>query len=386
MIERCVARLTSDAGSFEKASMSADPISVERLEVAAYTIPTDAPEQDGTLSWEATTIVVVHAHAAQRCGLGYTYADVATAKLIASKLADVVEGLDANAPRAAWSAMVKAIRNLGRPGIASMAISAVDIALWDLHSRLLEAPLCTVLGRAHDRVPVYGSGGFTSYTRERLQRQLAGWVHEGIPRVKMKIGAHPENDPERVRLAREAIGEDAELFVDANGAYTRKQALALAERFSEQSGVSWLEEPVSSDDLSGLRMLRDRGPSGMAVAAGEYGYDAVYFERMLAAEAVDVLQADITRCGGVTGLLRVGALCHARNLPFSCHCGPTVHVHAASAIENLLHIEYFHDHIRIEQMLLDGLPELHEGALWPDLDRAGMGLELKRADAQAFAV
>jgi len=366
--------------------MPADQIPIERLEVAAYTIPTDVPEQDGTLSWEATTIVVVHAHAADTSGLGYTYADVATAKLIESKLASVVEGLDANAPRYAWAAMVRAIRNLGRPGIASMAISAVDIALWDLHARLLEAPLCTVLGRAHDHVPVYGSGGFTTYTRERLQQQLAGWVEQGIPRVKMKIGAHPENDPERVRVARDAIGEENELFVDANGAYTRKQALALADRFSEQSGVSWLEEPVSSDDLSGLRMLRDRAPGGMAVAAGEYGYDAMYFERMLSAEAVDVLQADITRCGGVTGLLRVGALCHARNVPFSCHCGPTIHVHAASAIENLVHIEYFHDHIRIEQMLLDGVPKLRDGALWPDLDRAGMGLELKRADAQPFAV
>ncbi len=250
---------------------------------------------------------------------------------------------------------------------------------------MLEAPLCVVLGNAHDRVPVYGSGGFTSYSDERLQEQLAGWVEQGIPRVKMKVGARPADDPRRVRIAREAIGTETELFVDANGAYERKQALMLAHEFRVHSGVSWFEEPVSSDDLSGLRLLRDRGPAGMTIAAGEYGYDAPYFERMLAAQSVDVLQADITRCGGVTGLLGVGALCHARNLPFSCHCGPAIHVHAAAAIENLIHVEYFHDHARIERLLFDGLPELREGALWPDLNRTGMGLELKRRDADAYA-
>jgi L-alanine-DL-glutamate epimerase-like enolase superfamily enzyme len=331
---------------------------VDRLEVAAYTVPTEMPEEDGTLRWDATTIVVVHAHARGVAGLGYSYADVATAKLIESKLAGVVEGMDAAAPRRAWSAMVKQVRNLGRVGIASMAISAVDVALWDLHARLLDAPLCTVLGAAHESVPVYGSGGFTDYSNERLQEQLGGWVAQGIGRVKMKVGARPAEDPARARAAREAIGAEAELFVDANGAYTRTQALALAWRMHEESAVSWLEEPVSSDDLQGLRMLRDRAPGGLDVAAGEYGYDAVYFERMLAAEAVDVLQADITRCGGVTELLRVGALCRARNMPFSCHCGPAIHVHPATAIENLRHLEYFYDHVRIEQMLLDGLPQL----------------------------
>ena len=365
--------------------MSASRRLIERVEISAYTIPTDAPEEDGTLAWKETTIVVVHAHSGGRIGLGYSYADVSTAKLIESKLAGVVEGLDASAPRRAWAAMVKAIRNLGRPGIASAAISAVDVALWDLHARILDAPLCSLLGDAHDRVPVYGSGGFTSYPDAHLQEQLAAWVQEGIPRVKMKIGAHPDDDARRVRLAREAIGSDAELFVDANGAYQRKQALALAYQLREESGVSWFEEPVSSDDLPGLRLLRDGGPAGMAVAAGEYGYDAPYFERMLAAQAVDVLQADITRCGGVTGLLNAGELCLARNLPFSCHCGPAIHAHAAAAIEILLHVEYFHDHVRIEQMIFDGVPELRDGALWPDRDRAGMGLELKRRDAAPYA-
>ena len=358
---------------------------IDDIEVGAYTIPTDAAEGDGTLRWDSTTIVVVHARGGDKIGLGYTYADVSTAKLIESKLAAVVKGLDAMAPRRAWGEMVRATRNLGRPGISSMAISAVDLALWDLLARILEAPLCTVLGAAHDRVPIYGSGGFTTYPNGRLREQLSAWVEDGIPRVKMKVGADPGKDIDRVVAAREAIGPAAELFVDANGALSRKQALRFAESFHEAAAVSWFEEPVSSDDLAGLRLLRDRAPAGMAIAAGEYGYDAVYFERMLAAEAVDVLQADVTRCGGITEFLRAGAMCRAHNLELSCHCGPAIHVHPAAAIENLAHLEYFHDHVRIEDRLFDGLPVLRDGALWPDLDRPGNGLEFRLADAEALA-
>ena len=131
----------------------------------------------------------------------------------------------------------------------------------------------------------------------------------------MKIGREPEKDPDRVKAARKAIGPNVELFVDANGAYTRKQALALAERFA-QEGVAWFEEPVSSDDLEGLRLLRNRGPAGMDIAAGEYGYDLPYFRRMLEAGAVDVLQADGTRCAGITGFLQAGRC--ARRSAYLC--------------------------------------------------------------------
>src|SRR5579884_4179951 len=360
--------------------------SVQELEVGAYTIPTDAPEADGTLAWDSTTIVVVLARGGDEEGVGYTYADVSTAKLIATKLAGVVHGRDALAPQASWSAMVTQTRNLGRPGNTSMAIAAVDVALWDLKARLLGLPLCVLLGQFKDRVPVYGSGGFTAYSDERLAGQLAGWVGEGIPRVKMKVGSEPERDPERVRAARAAIGPDAELYVDANGAYSVKQAVALAERFTDEARVSWFEEPVSSDDLDGLRLVRERVPARIEVAAGEYGYDAGYFRRMLEAGAVDVLQADITRCAGITELLRVDGLCRARGLPLSLHCGPAIHLHPGLALGQLAHMEYFHDHVRIEHLLFDGVVTPREGALHPDLSRPGNGLELKRSEAERYAV
>jgi L-alanine-DL-glutamate epimerase-like enolase superfamily enzyme len=281
-------------------------VAVEELEVGAYTVPTDAPEADGTLSWSSTTIVVVHAYGGGEWGLGYSYTDASAAKLIASKLADVVQGRDAMSPQAIWEGMVMAVRNVGRPGVASMAIAAVDTALWDLKARLIGLPLCQLLGMAHDRVPIYGSGGFTAYDNARLADQLSGWVRDGIPRVKMKVGSDPGRDPERVRRAREAIGPTAELFVDGNGAYSRKQALALAERFREEAEVSWFEEPVSSDDLAGLREIRARVTAD--VAAGEYGYDLPYFARMVQAGAVDCLQADLSRCGGITEWQRVAAV------------------------------------------------------------------------------
>jgi len=280
--------------------------------------------------------------------------------------------------------MWRGVRNLGMPGICSMAISAVDCALWDLKARLLDVPLVTLLGQVRRGAVIYGSGGFTSYADQQLVDQLSGWVGQGIRRVKMKIGRDANRDCERVRVARDAIGREAQLFVDANGAYSRKQALAQAEVF-QRLGVIWFEEPVSSDDIDGLKLIRDRAPAGMDIAAGEYGYDIFYFRRLLEARAVDVLQADITRCGGVTGWLQVAALCQAHNIQISGHTAPALHTHVACAVASFMNLEYFHDHVRIEQMFFDGLPKIENGELCPDLSRPGMGLELKHKDAQKFA-
>ena len=357
---------------------------VGKVDVAAYVIPTSSPESDGTLEWRATTLVTVEAHAADRVGFGYTYADTATATLIRDKLAGLVTGRDALAVTDCWDVMVREIRNLGRPGIASMAIAAVDNALWDLKARLLDVPLARLLGTVRAAVPVYGSGGFTSYSTDQLAAQLRAWVEEGIAQVKMKVGRAPSNDAARVRAARAAIGAAA-LFVDANGGYSRKQALGLAQDFAAQ-GVTWFEEPVSSDDLAGLRVLRDGAPAGMDITAGEYGYDLGYFRAMLEAGAVDVLQADATRCAGITGFMRTAALCEAFHVPLSSHCAPSLHVHPCCAATPVRHVEYFHDHVRIEQMLFDGGARARGGQLAPDLTRPGLGLTLKRADAARYAV
>lgn len=362
---------------------SAAPI--ESVSARAYRIPTDQPESDGTLEWTSTTLVVAHVSAGGKRGFGYTYGHSGAAHLIEDKLASLLQGRDAFATSECWDAMVRAVRNIGAPGISSMAISAVDSTLWDLKGKLLNAPLVSVLGQARQSVPVYGSGGFTSYSVTQLQEQLGDWVASGLRWVKMKIGRRPEDDVPRARAVRAAIGETPGLFVDANGAYTRKfalrQALALADL-----GVTWYEEPVSSEDLAGLKLLRDRAPPGMELTAGEYGYDSVYFRRMCAAGAVDVLQADATRCKGITGFLRAAAIADAFLLPLSSHCAPSLHLHACCAAPRVRHMEYFHDHVRIEHMLFDGALSPAGGEITPDLGRPGLGLELKEADAERFAV
>src|SRR5919199_403136 len=361
---------------------TATEVAVERLKVSAYTVPTDSPESDGTLEWDSTTMVLVEATGGKERGLGYTYGDVSVGKFVESKLAGEVEGADALSPPAAWAAMQKAIRNAGRPGVGAMAVSAVDIALWDLKARLLGVPLADALPRFHAAVPVYGSGGFTSYSLERLREQLGGWASEGIPRVKMKVGREPDEDPERVRVARDTIGEGVELLVDANGAYNRKQALHWARVFAED-GITYLEEPVSSEDREGLRLLRDHGPGGLSIAAGEYEWTLPQLADL--SGCVDILQADVTRCGGITNLLRVDGICKGRQIPFSAHCAPAVSAHACCAMETLLHLEYFHDHVRLEGMLSAGVLTPEGGDLRPDGSRPGLGLELKRTDAERYA-
>ncbi|UGB38347.1 enolase C-terminal domain-like protein [Frateuria soli] len=358
---------------------------IARVEVDAYRIPTDAPEADGTIAWNATTMVLARVSAGGYTGLGWTYAHAAAAALVADPLRDVLLNRDADDIPGAWHAVNRALRNIGRPGMGLMAIAAVDTAMWDLKARLHGTSVVRLLGRAREAVPVYGSGGFTSYAIDRLQAQLAGWVGQGMARVKMKVGTHPHDDPARVHAAREAIGRAPELMVDGNGAYDRKQALALAEGFAHE-GVGWFEEPVSSDDLEGLRLLRDRVPAGMNIAAGEYGWDAWYFRRMLAAGAVDVLQVDATRCGGFTGFLHAAALAHGFGIPVSAHCAPHLHAHVCSAVGHLQHMEFFHDHARIESMFFDGLPELRNGALVVDADAPGLGLTFKQGDAERYRV
>jgi L-alanine-DL-glutamate epimerase-like enolase superfamily enzyme len=358
---------------------------IQKLSVAAYTVPTDFPESDGTLKWDKTTLVLVHAQANDKTGLGYTYANPSTAVLIKDTLIPLVHGKNAMDIPSRWSDMRHAIRNLGRPGVCSMAIAAVDSALWDLKAKLLNLPLVSLLGAAQSSVEIYGSGGFTSYSIEQLQKQLGGWAEQGIGSVKMKIGRDAEQDVARVKAAREAIGKDAALYVDANGAYSRKQALKMSEQFQE-FGVSWFEEPVPADDLEGLHLIRDRAPAPMDIAAGEYGYDLFYFKRMLDAEAVDVQQADASRCAGISEFLRVGALCDAANMPMSAHTSPSLHLHPCCALSRLRNIEYFHDHVRIENMLFDGVVQPVNGRLHPDLSRPGMGVAFKQADAERYAV
>jgi L-alanine-DL-glutamate epimerase-like enolase superfamily enzyme len=364
----------------------ADRTAVESLDVAVYTVPTDAPEADGTLAWDSTTMVLVEARCDSNAGLGWTYGPPACAAVVRDQLADVVIGRDALDVAGAFHAMVDAVRNAGRPGAVGYAISAVDTALWDLKARLLGLPLHRLIGTVHDEVPVYGSGGFTTYDSDRLRQQVIGWTKAGITRVKIKIGESwgtaADRDLARMAEARAAVGPDVELFVDANGGYGAKQAVRVMDA-AAHCDIRWFEEPVSSDDLEGLRVVRSSVRPD--VAAGEYGFDLTYFERMCAAGAVDCLQADVTRCGGITEWLRIAAVAAAHHLEISGHCAPHLHAHVAAATPNLRHLEWFHDHVRIEQMFFDGTLDPTGGAVRPDPDAVGNGLTLRREVADRYA-
>lgn len=347
-------------------------------------MPSDSPESDGTLEWKSTTLVLVQLRAGKKCGLGYTYSHECCVPLVREKLFQLVRGGGTMAIGKIFGKMKAAVRNYGSRGIASNAIAAVDIALWDLQARLLGLPLVQLLGPVREKIPAYGSGGFTSYSDKQLQSQLETWASQGISMVKMKVGRNPAADEARVQCARKAVGRQTRLFVDANGAYSQKQALDLAEKFAENN-VVWFEEPVSSDNLNGLGFLRERLPAGMELSAGEYNYDAIQARQMLEARAVDVLQADATRCG-ITGFLQAAELCDAFETPLSSHTAPALHGHLCCAVPRARHAEYFHDHVRIEQLFFDGATTKQQGGfLQPDLS-PGLGLEFKVSDAAKFQI
>ncbi|MEU3363954.1 enolase C-terminal domain-like protein [Streptomyces pseudogriseolus] len=359
---------------------------VERLAVSVYRIPTDLPGGDATLTWDATTLVLVEATAAGVTGLGFTYGSPATAPVVRQELADLVVGHDAFDVPAAGDRMSRALRNTGRPGIGAGAVSAVDTALWDLKARLLDLPLVRLLGAARKEIAVYGSGGLTTYDDTRLEEQLRGWTEQGVGRVKIKVaeswGRREARDLHRTVLARRTVGDTAELYVDANGGYTRKQAVRMAAALADL-GVIWLEEPVSSDDLTGLREVREAVAPD--VAAGEYGYDLPYFARMAASGAVDCLQADVTRCGGITVWLRAAAVAEGLGLHISGHCAPHLHAHVAAAVPNTRHLEWFHDHVRIENMMFHGTLDPRGGTVSPGASgEPGHGLTLDRAAADRY--
>ena len=356
---------------------------IQHFEVNAFTIPTETPESDGTAEWASTTLVLVRLRAQGSSGLGYSYAHECCAPFIRKTLFPILRGKGIFDVALLWREMNIAARNFGRNGIPSSAIAAVDAALWDLKARVVGISAVKLMGAVRENIPVYGSGGFTSYSEDQLCRQLEGWAAEDISMVKMKIGREPPKDASRVAAARHAIGGETGLFVDANGAYTVKESLEKSGFFEEQN-VTWFEEPVSAENLPGLQFIREH--TQLEIAAGEYNYDLRQARAMCEAASVDVLQADATRCG-VTGFLQMAALCEAFEMPLSAHAAPAIHAHLCCAVNRARHVEYFFDHVRIEQMLFEGATIRHEhGRLRPDPASPGWGLEFKTKEAAKFLV
>ena len=243
-------------------------------------------------------------------------------------------------------------------------------------------PLTSLLPAAHDRVPVYGSGGFCSYSLDRLREQLGGWVEQGIPRVKMKLGREPRRDPARLDAARDAIG-------DAPSCTSTRTAPSAPRRRCAGRGATSSEWDVTlvrgARVVGGLRTGCASCASTRRSTSPRVSTPTSPRTSATSIGCVDCLQADVTRCGGITGLLRVNGLASAHGLDVSAHCAPQLSAHAFCGVDRLRHLEYFHDHVRVEAMLFDGVLEPVDGVLVPDRSRPGHGLELKRADAQRWA-
>jgi D-arabinonate dehydratase len=268
------------------------------------------------------------------------------------------------------------VRGAGRKGAAFQAISTIDNALWDLKAKALGVPLYRLLGPAHKSVPVYGSGGWTNYTEDELVREQSRLVESGHLRTKMKVGKDfgkaEREDVTRLAAVRHALGDNIEIFVDANNGYYAKQAIRIAEEFAEFN-IGWFEEPVLADDIPGLAAIAQS--ISIPVATGEHEYTKYGFRDLITAGAVDIVQADIGRVGGVTEWMKVAHLAAAFNLPMAPHAYCYLHIHPAMATQNLKVVELLDiERIPMELYLVDpAKPE--GGALKPD-DRPGNGVQL----------
>jgi len=358
---------------------------ITEFDVRAYRIPTETPESDGTLNWQSTTLILVTLSSGTETGLGYTYGNKGLRDFIGDLIKKGAVDEDAFQIEKIWGKLVRLIRNEGRTGEGSMAIAAIDNALWDLKAKLLNVPLGYLLGLSREKVEAYGSGGFTNYSMPQLENQIAAWREAGFKKVKIKIGAPPEVEFERLTHVRRWCGDGMKLFVDANEAYDLMTAREIADILKELN-IGWFEQPIFAQDIEGMHDLKMQFPSGIYLTTGEYVYNVDDARRFLAGDAADVLQLDITRCEGLTGFLKCAHLCEAYNIPVSSHCAPALHVSPACSVAGLRHVEYFFDHARIEKRLFDGVPEPKAGWLTPDLGRNGHGLEFKFEDAERYAV
>jgi L-alanine-DL-glutamate epimerase-like enolase superfamily enzyme len=286
-----------------------------------------------------------------------------------------------------WDDMFWRVRGYGRKGVAFCAISAVDIALWDLKAKLFGVPLYRLLGPYTDRVPIYGSGGWTSYSEAELVREQTGYVERGIPRVKMKVakdfGRSEREDIKRLAAVRKAVGDNVEIYVDANNGYYAKQAIGMARHLAEYD-VKWFEEPVLADDISGLAAIARA--IDIPVATGEHEYTRYGFKSLIAEGGADIVQPDVGRVGGVTEWMKVAHLASAFNLPIAPHAVQLVHLHLACCIPNLKVVEYLGTAEEGDRIWYTEFPEQRDGYWSPYPDRPGLGLELSPEAVRRYAV
>jgi L-alanine-DL-glutamate epimerase-like enolase superfamily enzyme len=286
-----------------------------------------------------------------------------------------------------WNRMFWLVRGYGRKGIAFCAISAVDIALWDLKAKALNLPLYKLLGPYTDTVPIYGSGGWTNFSEKELIEEQLSYVERGIPRIKMKVGKDfgtaEEEDIRRLAAVRKAVGDEVEIYVDANNGYYAKQAIRMARRFEEYN-VKWFEEPVLADDIEGLASISRS--INIPVATGEHEYTKFGFTDLISRGGADIVQPDVGRVGGVTEWMKVAHIAHGFNLPVAPHAVQVVHLHLTCAIPNLKVVEYLGIVEQRDNFVYNDFPEPKNGMWSPYPDRPGLGLDLNQDVVKKYKI
>ena len=337
---------------------------IEELDAAVYAIPTDRALEDATQSFDTLELVVVRVRLADRTeGMGITYTIGEGAEAIAafteSVLRPLLVGSDP-APRHAYESMRTGTTFVGREGMSELAIAAVDIALWDAAARGAEEPLVSYLGGSHRSVPVYEThGGWLHLSREELLETASRVGEEGYAGMKMKLGRGHAEDERRVRAVREELPDRCELMLDANCGYTVDEAIRFTRRVSNLD-LAWLEEPLEKDDYVGYATLRDRVE--IPIATGENFYSPTAFKQVLALDAVDILQPDVCRVGGITPWVRVAELGAAWGCPVIPHYIEPIHLHLAAAVENVPYIEH---HSTVLDRVMTDPPVIEDGLMEP---------------------
>lgn len=359
---------------------------ITALDTAAYRVPLPIVLSDSTHG-DITHFELITAHvrdADGQTGLGYTYTvdsgGTAVHALIARYLTPIVVGTEADAIEKTWQAMWWALHFGGRGGQTSLAISAVDIALWDLAAKRAGKPLWRHLGGYDPAVPCYAGGIDLQFTEAELLAQSDRFQQEGFRAIKMKVGRDSlREDVARVRAMRRHLGDDFPLMADANMRWSADTAIRAA-RLVADSDLVWLEEPTIPDDIAGhVRILRE---GGHPIAAGENLHSLNEFKELIAQGGVSFPEPDVAMVGGVTPFMKVAALAEAFNLPVTSHGvhDLTVHLLAASPNRSFLEIHGFGLDRFIEQPM-----ERRDGkAIAPE--RPGHGIALLEAALAPYRI
>ena len=362
---------------------------VTDVTMETYRWPRNRPIRNGKYIYATAGLDVVQIETDEGItgiGLGAGVQDAeAIGRSIVEHLKRYVIGQDPFDVERIWAEMW-APKLIGRRGITTRVIGAIDIALWDIKGKACNRPLHKMLGAYTDRIPVYIAGGYYEEGKglEDLAAEMEQNVAMGARAVKMKVGGAPINeDVERVRVVREAVGPDVKVMVDANNAYRYYEAIQIARKI-EQYDVFWFEEPVAPDDYRGHAMVAQA--TSIPVATGENEYTRYGFRDLIESKACAILNADALILGGVTEFMKVAALAQAHDLPIAPHGNQDVHIHLVAAIPNGLILEYYRDSVdpMWGKTFQETLP-MKDGYVSPP-DRPGLGIELNREALAPFRV